>query len=201
MRQKPGGLSSLEEQIIGQFEEGLKKYSKPHIAFTISFCDDGDLLSQWRGYGSFGSGYALGFQAEGFDAFQLGNLIEVQYGFEGVQEMALDLLSIFVEAEPKWAALLDRFSEEAAQVIRYLSLRFKSARLKRRNVKLGDADRSKRQAWAPFRSHRPLKFRARGADIVALCRLIADLCSEGRRVFTTPQGVMSIRLHCLFDGS
>ncbi len=31
--------------------------------FVACFCTDGDLLSQWRGYGSRGGGYAVGFQA------------------------------------------------------------------------------------------------------------------------------------------
>lgn len=29
--------------------------------YVVSFCEDGDLLSQWRGYGDQGGGYALGF--------------------------------------------------------------------------------------------------------------------------------------------
>ena len=29
--------------------------------YLACFCTDGDLLSQWRGYGSFGGGYAIGF--------------------------------------------------------------------------------------------------------------------------------------------
>src|SRR5262245_47129340 len=30
--------------------------------FCVSFCTNGDLLSQWRGYGDAGGGYALGFE-------------------------------------------------------------------------------------------------------------------------------------------
>jgi len=30
--------------------------------FSVSFCTNGDLLSQWRGYGDAGGGYALGFE-------------------------------------------------------------------------------------------------------------------------------------------
>jgi hypothetical protein len=32
--------------------------------FFVSFCSNGDLLSQWRGYGDTGGGYALGFRPE-----------------------------------------------------------------------------------------------------------------------------------------
>ena len=33
-----------------------------HVVYVACFCEDGDLLSQWRGYGSPG-GYAIGFRA------------------------------------------------------------------------------------------------------------------------------------------
>jgi hypothetical protein len=126
IRKKRGGLTALETQVVSHFEDGLKKYPKPPSAFAISFCDDGDLLSQWRGYGSSGSGYAIGFAADKFDIFQLGHFIEVQYEFDRVGDIALDLLSIFVDAAPKWGSLLNRFGEEAGQLMRYMSLSFKS---------------------------------------------------------------------------
>ena len=31
---------------------------------VASFCEEGDLLSQWRGYGSFGSAFSIGFKTE-----------------------------------------------------------------------------------------------------------------------------------------
>jgi hypothetical protein len=102
MPQKPGGLTALEEHIIVLFEEGLRNHPKPVSAFTTSFCDDGDLLSQWRGYGSFGSGYAIGFEPDSLVHVQLAQLVEVQYGFESIRELAIDILSVFVEASPKW---------------------------------------------------------------------------------------------------
>jgi hypothetical protein len=34
-----------------------------HRMFLMSFCADGDLLSQWRGYRDVGGGYALGFDS------------------------------------------------------------------------------------------------------------------------------------------
>jgi len=165
MRQKPGGLTSLEEQIVVLFQDGLEKHPKPTSAFTISFCDDGDLLSQWRGYGSFGSGYAIGFEPDNMVHVQLGQLVEVQYGFEGIRQLALDLLSIFVEANPKWSAIIGSFCEQAAQAIRYLSLVFKSAGYKEeRETRI--LTRPNDKPGHPFEVMAPLKFRARGADIV-----------------------------------
>src|SRR5205085_10103226 len=33
--------------------------------YVASFCENGDLLSQWRAYGAFGGGYAVGFSSIG----------------------------------------------------------------------------------------------------------------------------------------
>jgi hypothetical protein len=43
----------------------IQQYSEdiPLDHFVTSFCQDGDLLSQWRGYGAPGTGYSIGFQA------------------------------------------------------------------------------------------------------------------------------------------
>jgi hypothetical protein len=177
MRQKIGGLTSLEEQIVGQIEEGLRKEPKPINAFTTRFCDNGDLLSQWRGYGSFGSGYAIGFEPHKFDTLQLVHLIEVQYGVEGARDLALDLLSIFVEANPKWSAILGTFCEQAAQAIRYLSLAFKSVGYKEeRETRI--LTRPNDQPRDRFKVMAPLKFRVRGADVVPYVSLAPIYIAE-----------------------
>jgi hypothetical protein len=111
MREKVGGLTPSEERIVIQIENGFNKYPRPTHAFTISFCDDGDLLSQWRGYASFGSGYAIGFDSQNITHIQLGTLVEVQYNSEGVKELALDILSILVEAMPKWSTLIEHIAK------------------------------------------------------------------------------------------
>jgi hypothetical protein len=38
--------------------------SSKNRTHAICFCEDGDLLSQWRGYGQLGGGFALGFSSE-----------------------------------------------------------------------------------------------------------------------------------------
>lgn len=42
--------------------------SRPHVT---CFCKSGNLLSQWRGYGDGGGGYAIGFSKSAFDDFIL----------------------------------------------------------------------------------------------------------------------------------
>jgi len=47
----------------GEFEADYRFY-------VASFCEDGNLLSQWRGYGSPGSGFNLGFVSKGITVVQ-----------------------------------------------------------------------------------------------------------------------------------
>jgi DUF2971 family protein len=185
IRRKPGGLSAIESEILTYFEEGLKKHPKPPRSFTISFCDDGDLLGQWRGYGSFGSGYAVGFAAEKFDVIQLGHLIDVQYDFKSIPEMAIDLLSIFVDAQPKWGILMNRFGEEAALLLRYLSLSYKSPAFREeRETRILTEPNNK--SGHPFEFMAPLKFRTRGADIVPYISLAPIVIHEAEGSFRLP---------------
>lgn len=48
-------------------------------AFVTCFCEDGDLLSQWRGYG-LNQGYALGFDLSELRKQNIGEINPVQYG-------------------------------------------------------------------------------------------------------------------------
>jgi hypothetical protein len=54
--------SAMVRAILEAIQEtpgGLLGLTEPYIA---CFCEDGDLLSQWRGYGAKGGGYAIGLQ-------------------------------------------------------------------------------------------------------------------------------------------
>jgi hypothetical protein len=53
-------LEELRESVARHVKEQLQNVR----IFCVSFCTDGDLLSQWRGYGDLGGGYALGFRPE-----------------------------------------------------------------------------------------------------------------------------------------
>jgi hypothetical protein len=53
--------------------------------FITCFCEDSDLLSQWRGYGA-DQGYALGFDAKQLQALNFGELVQVQYGITNPAE-------------------------------------------------------------------------------------------------------------------
>lgn len=49
----------LAEDLLQLFNTPLHTFGQP---FIVSFCEDGDLLSQWRGYG-LGSGFSLAFSS------------------------------------------------------------------------------------------------------------------------------------------
>ena len=57
----------LREVILDKVREGVSQNLTAYLDFDehylACFCENGDLLSQWRGYGSVGGGYALGFEA------------------------------------------------------------------------------------------------------------------------------------------
>lgn len=75
---------------------------KWYAVYVACFCEDGDLLSQWRGYGK-GGGYALGFDAEVLSSATLGDglpshygpsLIKVRYGVDQVDRVATEVLAV-----------------------------------------------------------------------------------------------------------
>jgi hypothetical protein len=53
----------LEEDIIRRVHGDIGEWEQINICI-VSFCTDGDLLSQWRGYGVPGSAYSIGFDRE-----------------------------------------------------------------------------------------------------------------------------------------
>ncbi len=53
----------IEKQIILRMLDDISEWEQVNIC-VISFCANGDLLSQWRGYGIPGSAYSLGFDRE-----------------------------------------------------------------------------------------------------------------------------------------
>jgi hypothetical protein len=53
--------------------------------FITCFCEDGDLLSQWRGYGT-DQGYALGFDIAQLQSCDFGEVVPIEYGIANPKE-------------------------------------------------------------------------------------------------------------------
>ena len=62
-RQTEKGLTQAERQFIDSSLARLSHFISlgENVPFSVSFCEEGDALSQWRAYRGRSSGYALGF--------------------------------------------------------------------------------------------------------------------------------------------
>lgn len=54
----------LSKEQITQFREALDSLPTFHDCYGLCLSEDGDLLSQWRGYAADGAGFAIGFSPE-----------------------------------------------------------------------------------------------------------------------------------------
>jgi hypothetical protein len=61
---RPAPRSFHAEALKGWITNSLNYYQEEAKVYVSCFCENGDLLSQWRGYGASGGGYAIGFAAE-----------------------------------------------------------------------------------------------------------------------------------------
>ncbi len=55
----------IEHNMLDDFRDIIQVFEKSHI-FVFSLSEDGDLLSQWRGYCPHGNGYSIGFKTSAF---------------------------------------------------------------------------------------------------------------------------------------
>lgn len=55
--------NQINKNLLTEIRRSLQNVDQWHICIA-SFCEAGDLLSQWRGYGNLGKGYAIGFNLE-----------------------------------------------------------------------------------------------------------------------------------------
>ncbi len=78
-------------------ESLLKTFEDKGDAYMSCFCTKGDLLSQWRGYGATGGGYALGFDARQISIPRSGGvrLLRVIYKPKDQKEIVRDWVRAF----------------------------------------------------------------------------------------------------------
>jgi hypothetical protein len=78
--------------------------------FLACFCEEGDLLSQWRGYGSLGGGYSLGFPPQTLDSLKpLGiSLVAIRYDRGDQMRVVSEILdAVFEQIGPSFEAYED----------------------------------------------------------------------------------------------
>ena len=60
-KSKESKLSSEQSEFLKRIRDSFDPFSNRFSAFSVSFCEEGNLLSQWRAYRGQGGGYAIGF--------------------------------------------------------------------------------------------------------------------------------------------
>ncbi len=84
-------LSSLAESACDRVRTGVDS-----SLYVTSLSLNGDLLSQWRGYGERGQGYALGFDLSStVRCPQVATCIRMTYGFDHVRPAVADVFDIY----------------------------------------------------------------------------------------------------------
>lgn len=160
MGSKPSLVTKTERAIIDGIRIALQKPRWKHSTYCVSLSRNGDLLSQWRGYGGFGKGYAVGMEL--FPHPQIAQYYDVVYGDNGLRELASDLLDIFVESFQKWKeALYDDWASTLSVLAKSFKDESYSEEQESRLVCISSSDDDAR-----FERELPLSFRARGSDIV-----------------------------------
>jgi hypothetical protein len=173
--------SAVEQKLIEGTIEGLRKSTTD--LFVVSFCRDGDLLSQWLGYGSFGAGYALGFDlARLAPPGQVGWLIEVIYDDDHLQSVVSDVFNIYVESLHKENGLhLDDLIEWCPQALRFMAQGYKhpsyraekEIRLLFRRSSHADGREKHRMSYEV-----PISYRARGPDVLPFLDVPLDFADR-----------------------
>lgn len=166
MASKAGGCSGTELQIIEGVRKALHNPRSKLKNFCASLSADGDLLSQWRGYGGFGKGYSVGLNLHVAPPAsphpQIASFYDVVYGDDELPNVAFDLLDLFVSAETKWK---DTMLDEWAVTLTVVAKAFKNICYAEEQESRLLCTHSDKEDWQ-FANELPIRFRARGGDIV-----------------------------------
>ncbi|HET7831740.1 MAG TPA: DUF2971 domain-containing protein [Gallionella sp.] len=94
----------------------LDSFHETHICLA-SFCEDGDLLSQWRGYGGSGSGVALGFSGQTLERVNRtgwAKLLRCLYDTNEHRQVIRDLIRLLIKGYETWKKVVS--SEKHASI-------------------------------------------------------------------------------------
>ncbi|MNE65314.1 hypothetical protein D3C80_1607860 [compost metagenome] len=127
-------------------------------------------MSQWRGYGDFGRGYAVGFKLKGKPHPQIGSLVDVIYGTDKLEELYDYLSDIFFNSIEKWETII---CDEAARLLKYIGSCFKDCRYSEERESRIVSSYLKSENYL-FQNEAPLKFRARNGEIVPYMPMSLD---------------------------
>lgn len=93
-------LSDIQREFLGRISKSYSPFESGASVYSASFCENGNLLSQWRSYRGQGGGYALGFDF--FHTIRMLNkqcvLRKVVYKSEEQKKLVNFAVSNFVDA-------------------------------------------------------------------------------------------------------
>jgi len=125
-------LHFLDESIKRHKEFAEKEYMAS--TYLMSFCEDGDLLSQWKGYSNYGKGFSIGFKKSflsDISGFHLGRVI---YSWE---EKIKILEKVTINFIDKYKVNIQEFNNELLtdffNLIGFISIFFKDYFFKEEN--------------------------------------------------------------------
>ena len=108
---RPQAHSRAQLELIDEIERAISSQWTGYPDFySVSFCADGDLLGQWRGYGSAGGGYAIGIDTRGLvcppaqysqpERFLNRVIYDPEVQLEMLRRIADAMLALFATVDP-----------------------------------------------------------------------------------------------------
>jgi hypothetical protein len=117
------GMTEIQIEFLSRISKSYNPFESGASVFSASFCENGNLLSQWRAYRGQGGGYAIGFDF--FHALRLLDkqcaLRKVIYDLEQQKELINEVVNLFVSnigiatANTDLASVTDNFLPAACQ--------------------------------------------------------------------------------------
>nr|WP_256433563.1 DUF2971 domain-containing protein [Myxococcus sp. CA040A] len=156
-------------------------------SYIACFCEEGDLLSQWRGYGSSGVGFSIGMQAQHLEASAHGdmksrNLIKVIYNAQEQRDYIGQCLDKFCELVLAWqeAGWEPERNDDLELAHRHLRLTLAQAYLRFKHPGFKEE-----QEWRLLLLKKPdsdgLSFRAAGARLIPYLEIDMRKMERGTR--------------------
>jgi hypothetical protein len=107
----PGPATQVLDSVIGRISNLRRLPDFPYRMYAACFCEEPDLLSQWRGYGASGGGFALGFCSQAV----LDYIERTQLGVSRVWYEPVDQLRLIRETVSSACKTLLRVSDRVEQ--------------------------------------------------------------------------------------
>jgi hypothetical protein len=179
MRDWLNPLNSDHLAVVERIELELQRKEDPSNTLSVSFCKNGDLLSQWRGYGSFGAGYAIGFRfGMGVPHPQIALYHDVFYGDFPYHEVAADLVDIYATAASKHGNHGIDLCSEAASVIKTIAYSCKHPSYSEEQESRMIAAYQK-DSKPSFHHEVPIQFRPGGSNVIPYAPMALNLMRSG----------------------